>query len=144
MRLTRNPNRPPGQQWGAVAVVAVLAAGLWFGWFGWDTEYQYDAATGRTTGPYEVWQGVGALLCGVVVAALAYRLLRFAVAVLVLPAFFTLAWIITAAAADSSGLWVIGAVLVAVGSVLGAGLLLGIAATLNAVLRGRRRSGAAR
>ena len=104
MRLTRSRDRSPLEQGAAVVLIALLSAGLWFGWFGWDTEYQSDPDTGRMTGPYEIWQGVAALLCGIVVVGLAYRLLHFVVAVVVLSASFTLAWISTAspAAADRS------------------------------------------
>ncbi|MBG6215614.1 hypothetical protein IWX75_000051 [Arthrobacter sp. CAN_A6] len=131
MHLTRTRHRSPAQQWAAVIVIALLSAGLWFGWFAWDTEYQYDAAAGRMAGPYATWQGVGAFLCGIVVVGLAYRLLRFVVALLVLPASFTLAWISTAAATDVTGLWVVGAVLVAFGTTLGSAVLLGIAAAVE-------------
>lgn len=116
-----------------MALIGVLSAGLWYGWFAWDTEYEYDAATGRVTGPYAVWQGVGAFLCSIVVVWFAYRLLHFVVALLVIPAFFTFAWISTAVAMDSNGLWVVGAVLVAVGTPVGTALMLGIAAAIETV-----------
>lgn len=132
MRLTRSRDRPHLEQWSSVVLISLLSAGLWFGWFGWDTEYQYDATTGAMTGPYETWQGVAAFLCGIVVAGLAYRLLRFVVAVLVIPASFTLAWISTASAMDSSGLWVVGAILVAFGTAIGTAVMLGIAAAVDA------------
>ncbi|WP_026549282.1 hypothetical protein [Arthrobacter sp. Br18] len=81
MHLTRNRHRSPAQQWVAVAVTALLSAGLWFGWFGWDTEYQYDAAAGT----------------------------------------------------DVTGLWMVGAVLVALGTTLGSAVLLGIAAAVESM-----------
>ncbi len=135
MHLTRNPHRSPVRRWASVALIAVLSAGLWLGWFAWDTEYQYDASTGEMAGPYAIWQGVGAFLCAIVVAGLAYRLLPFGVALLVLPASFTLAWISTAAAADVTGLWMIGAVLVAFGTTLASVVLLGIAAALESLAK---------
>lgn len=140
MRLTRNRHRPPAQQWAFVALIALLSAGLWFGWFAWDTEYQYDAAAGRMVGPYAIWQGVGAFLCGIVVAALAYQILHFVVALLVLPASFTFAWISTAAATDVTGLWLVGAILVAFGTTVGTAMMLGIAAAVEARGRGREAS----
>jgi hypothetical protein len=136
MHLTRNHHQPPARQWASVALIALLAAGLWIGWFVWDTEYQYNASTGELAGPYAVWQGVGAFLCGIVVAGFAYRLLPFGVALLVLPASFTLAWIGTAAVGDATGLWMIGAVLVAFGTTLAAVVLLGIAAALESLAKG--------
>ncbi|THJ68604.1 hypothetical protein E8P82_01470 [Arthrobacter echini] len=147
MRLTRDRRRPPAQQFAWVALFAVLSAGLWFGWFAWDTEYQFNSATAEMTGPYAVWQGVGAFLCGIVVVGFAYRILFFPVALLVLPASFTIAWSTTAAAEDYSGLWVIGAILVAFGSTAGIALLLGVAALIEKIVTQyrtsatRRRSG---
>lgn len=131
MHLTRNRHRSPAQQWALVALIAVLSATLWYGWFAWDTEYYYDTTVGEMAGPYAVWQGIGAFLCSFVVVGLAYRLLRLVVALLVLPAAFTAAWISTAAATDVTGLWAVGAVLVAVGTTLGSALMLGIAAVIE-------------
>jgi hypothetical protein len=136
MHLTRNPHRSIARQWASVALIALLSAGLWLGWSAWDTEYQYDASTGEMAGPYAIWQGVGAFLCGIVVAGLAYRLLLFGVALLVLPVSFTLAWISTAAAADVTGLWMIGAVLVIFGTALASVVLLGIAAAVESLVKG--------
>ena len=121
-----------------MVLIALLTAGLWFGWFGWDTEYRTDPVTGEMTGPYEIWQGVAAFLCGLVVVGLAYRLLRFVVALLVLPLSFTLAWIAAASAMDSNGLWVVGAFLVAIGSTLGTGIMLGLAAGVEALTNKQR------
>ncbi|GAB3552458.1 hypothetical protein GCM10027404_23040 [Arthrobacter tumbae] len=112
--------------------MAALSSGLWFGWFAWDTEYHYDPAAGEMAGPYELWQGIGAFLCSFVVVALAYRLLHFIVALMVVPASFTFAWISTAAATDDTGLWLVGALLVAFGTTAGAALMLGIAAAVEA------------
>ncbi|WP_247826119.1 hypothetical protein [Arthrobacter antioxidans] len=114
-----------------MALIAVLSAALWYGWFAWDTEYYYDTTAGEMAGPYAIWQGIGAFLCSFVVVGLAYRLLHFVVALLVLPAAFTAAWISTAAATDMTGLWAVGAVLVAVGTTLGSALMLGIAAVIE-------------
>ena len=137
MHLTRNHHQSPARQWASVVLIALLSAGLWVGWFAWDTEYQYDASTGEMAGPYAIWQGVGAFLCGIVVAGLAYRLLLFGVALLVLPVSFTLAWISTAAATDETGLWMIGAVLVTFGTALGSVVLLGIAAAVASMVKGQ-------
>ena len=138
MHLTRIRHRPPVQQWLLVILVALLSSALWFGWFSWDTEYHYNAATGETGGPYQLWQGVGAFFYGLVVVALAHRLLHFVVALLVLPASFTLAWISTASSMDTSGLWAVGAVLVAVGTTVGSAVLLGLAAAVETLGRRRR------
>lgn len=92
------------------------------------------------TGPYEIWQAVAAFLCGVVVVGLAYRLLRFVVALLVIPVSFTLAWMSTASAMDSSGLWVVGAILVALGTTFGTAGMLGTAAAVEAIGNRQRTS----
>jgi hypothetical protein len=76
---------------------------------------------------------VAAFLCGIVVVGLAYRLLHFVVALLVLPASFTLAWISTASAMDTSGLWAVGAVLVAFGTTFGTAVMLGLAAAVETI-----------
>ena len=138
--MTRSRDRPPLEQWSFVVLICLLSAGLWFGWFGWDAEYQYDAATGEMTGPYEIWQGVAAFLCGIVVVGLAYRLVHFVVALLVIPISFTLAWISTASTLDSSGLWVVGAILVALGTTLGTAVMLGTAAAVDAIGNRQRSS----
>ncbi|WDF32010.1 hypothetical protein PTW37_08905 [Arthrobacter agilis] len=134
MRLTRDP-RPARQQVALVFLVGVLSAALWYGWFAWDTEYQYDRATGRMGGPYAIWQGVGAFVCSIVVFWLAQRLVRFIVAFLVMPSCFTLAWITSAASADVTGLWMVGAILVAVGSAMGSAVMLGLITAVDADLR---------
>jgi hypothetical protein len=133
MRLTRSRDWSPLEQWSAVVLIGLLSAGLWFSWFGWDTEYQSDPVTGETSGPYARWQAVAAFLCGIVVVGLAYRLLHFVVALLVLPASFTLAWISTASAMDTSGLWAVGAVLVAFGTTFGTAVMLGLAAAVETI-----------
>lgn len=138
MRLTRSRDWAPLEQWAAVILIGLLSAGLWFGWFGWDAEYQTDPVTGEKTGPYEIWQGVAAFLCGIVVVGLAYRLLHFVVALLVLPAAFTLAWISTASAMAISGLWAVGAALVAFGTTFGTAAMLGLAAAVETIGKRKR------
>jgi hypothetical protein len=133
MRLTRSRDWSVLEQCSAVVLVGLLSAGLWFGWFAWDTEYQTDRVTGETTGPYEVWQGVGAFLCGLPVIGLAYRLLHVVVAHLVLPAAFTLAWISTVSVVATGPLWPVGAVLVAFGTTIGTAVMLGLAVAIETI-----------
>lgn len=134
MHLTNNRRSSPLKQWGFIALFGLLAVGLWFGWFAWDTEYQYhgyQGTLGERTGPYEVWQGVGAFLCSLPVIALAYRVLRFWVALVVLPVSFTLAWISTASAMATGPLWVVGAIYMAFGTTSGVAIMLAIAAGIE-------------
>ncbi len=138
MRLTRSRDWSLLEQGSAVILIGLLSAGLWFGWFAWDTEYQSDPVTGETTGPYEIWQGIGAFLCGLPVIGLAYRLLHFIVALLVLPTAFTLAWISTASVVATDPLWVVGAVLVAFGTTSGTAAMLGLAAAIETISTRKR------
>lgn len=107
---------------GAVAL-ALAGAGLWWGWFAWDTQRSIDPATGSETGPYEVWQVAGCVLSWIVLAWIGVRMLRPLLVALVLPAAFTAAFALTGAGSDDSGLWVVGAVLVALGSFAGTAVL---------------------
>lgn len=101
------------------AGLAVLTAACWWAWMAWDRGYQTDPATGSTSGPYEVWQVAGCVVCLVVLCVAATVRIPAWLVVPVMPVAFTAAWSWTAAGADGTGLWVIGAVLVFVGMVVG-------------------------
>ncbi len=122
-------------QAGGTIAVAVLAALSWFGWMGWDHEYTTDPVTGATSGPYAAWQVIGCALSLLAVfagaVAVGIRPVFVSVAITVT---FTAAWTVTAAA-DGSGLYVIGAVLLFVGLAV-ATLLASLVAT---AIRHRRR-----
>lgn len=115
---------------GAV-VLAVLAASCWWGWMAWDRSYRVDPATGETSGPYEAWQVVGCVLCLVMVCVVATKHLPVWVVVPVTTAAFTGAWSWTASGVDSSGLWLVGAVLVLIGTAIGAALVSGVTAMVR-------------
>lgn len=103
-------------QAGGTAAVAVLAAAAWFGWLGWDDEYQTDAVTGATSGPYEAWQVIGCAVTLLVVFAAAVALgVRPVLVSIALTVAFTVAWTVTAAATDDSGLFAVGTILVFLG-----------------------------
>jgi hypothetical protein len=140
MHLTRDRDRPAQQQVALVVLVGVLSAVLWFGWFAWDTEYQYSHMTGHMEGPYAVWQGVGALLCGVPVFWLSQRLLLFRVSLWVISGCFTCAWITTAALTDATGLWLVGAIFVGFCSLAGSAVMLGLVTAVDSDLRADDRS----
>ncbi|NEN76912.1 hypothetical protein G3T38_01335 [Nocardioides zeae] len=114
--------------------VAVLSAAAWFGWMGWDDEYQVDTATNQVSGPYEAWQVVGCVVTLLVVGVVAARWWRPFATATVLSLAFTVAWSVTAAAEDDTGLWGVGAVLVLVGTAA-ASLL--VAAVVAAVATAR-------
>ncbi|MET8151497.1 hypothetical protein ACIBSW_20335 [Actinoplanes sp. NPDC049668] len=97
-------------------VVALLSALQWYVWMAWDTEYQTDPVTQVSSGPYEAWQVVGcaaSLLVVFVAALLLGARPLWASAALTLA--FTAAWTATASATDSSGLYVVGTVMVLAG-----------------------------
>lgn len=103
----------------ALLGLAIVAAAMWFAWLGWDDDY-YEV-DGVVHGPYRTWQviGCGAVVC---VAAVAARVWAGRGAVLLAAAAsvgFAVPWSVHAASTDDSGLWVVGLVLLLVGSFIG-------------------------
>ncbi|MGJ9406460.1 hypothetical protein ACHABQ_09080 [Nesterenkonia aurantiaca] len=121
--------------------VVLGSAGAWFGWMGWDQEYQVDPVTGMEHGPYEAWQVIG---CGITLLLIALwtSRSRWWLTVLLLPPSFTVAWSLTAEAEDSTGLWLVGAMLVGIGSTLGTVVVLGITRLTQVIWRQRRSAAA--
>ncbi|MFJ6199326.1 hypothetical protein [Micromonospora sp. NPDC092111] len=117
-------------------ILAAVTIGTWAAWLGWESGYATDPETGATSGPYAVWQVVGAVLTLAVVAAVAGWLLSPLLVAPVMTVAFTAAWAGRAAATDDSGLWAVGAVLVLVGTAVGTTLV-----SLGAHLTRRRRAG---
>lgn len=105
------------------AGVIALGAGLWLGWFAWDTGYQIDPATGAASGPYEPWQVIGCVFSWVALGWIANKLLAPAIVILAMPAGFTGAFAVTVGTSDYTGLWMIGAILIAFGTLAGTVLL---------------------
>jgi hypothetical protein len=113
---------------------------MWLAWLGWDHEYyQVD---GVAQGPYRAWQVVG---CGLSIAAgsvLAYLGIRGVWAIFVLAAAavigFSMPWAMDAASTDSSGLWVVGLLLLLLGGGTGLVVLLAVTAALASRVRPRR------
>lgn len=139
-RVTTTPTRPlagHGRTATRYALVAVLSAACWFGWMGWDRQYQTDPVTGVSSGPYEVWQVAGCVVSLPVVAVLAVRVLGGRRAVAAVAAAFTLAWVATTAPSDGSGLWLVGAVLVLLGTAAGVGLVALVGLVIRRVRAGR-------
>ncbi|MBC3761994.1 hypothetical protein ACUN7V_12335 [Quadrisphaera oryzae] len=103
--------------------LAALAGGLvWAVWLGWDRTASYDVVTGAVQSPYVTLQVVGcALSVGVLTGVLATRWSPVAVAAGV-SAGFLVCWTVLAAAVDDSGLYLVGALLLAVGLAAGTSL----------------------
>ena len=121
---------------GGAALLAVATAATWFAWLGWDDEYQVDPATGSSSGPYEAWQVVGCVVT-LLVLGLAVGVLFSPWLLAVVPPVFTVAWTVDAAGSDDSGLFIVGAVLVLVGTSFGAAVVALVAVGLRALRRAR-------
>ncbi|MBB5874584.1 hypothetical protein F4553_008018 [Allocatelliglobosispora scoriae] len=102
---------------GVAGLVAASAAAWWW-WLGRDTQYQTDPVTGVTSGPYEAWQVIGFVASLAVVAAVGGLLLRPWLVVAAMTLTVTAAWS-AQAGSDESGLWVVGAAMVFVGTAVG-------------------------
>ncbi|XVU21169.1 hypothetical protein ACQPZJ_28310 [Actinoplanes sp. CA-054009] len=109
--------------WRPALAVAVLTLAAWAGWLGWESGYETDPETGAVSGPYAWWQVAGCVLTLIVIAAVAARWAHPLVVAAVMTVVFTAAWSAKAAGSDESGLWVVGAVLVAVGTSAGSVLV---------------------
>ncbi|KKJ98562.1 hypothetical protein [Micromonospora sp. HK10] len=110
-------------------LLAAATVGSWLAWLSWETGYRVDPETGATSGPYAVWQVAGCVLTLVLVAALGGWWLGPWLVVPVMTVAFTAAWGVHAAATDDSGLWVVGAALVLIGTAAGS-LVVSLAARL--------------
>ena len=119
------------------ALVAVLSAACWFAWLAWDTTYQVDPVTGVASGPYEAWQVLGCVLSLAAVVVLGSLKLGPWWTVLTVTVAFTVTFSVTASS-DETGLWGVGALLVAFGVAAGSTVL----AMITMALASRRRSAA--
>ncbi len=100
----------------AVVGFTVISAGLWWGWFAWDNQYVVDPVSGSTSGPYELWQVIGCAASWIVLGWIGNRFLQPFLVILIMPAAFTTAFAITASRSDESGLWLVGAILMVLGT----------------------------
>jgi hypothetical protein len=100
---------------GAPALAAATVV-TWLAWLGWDTGKDLDPFTGRETGPYSVGQVAGCvlMLIALLVVAVLGGLPRWTAAATVTVS-FTAAWAAGAAVHADDGLFLIGAVLLAIG-----------------------------
>ncbi|WP_328995888.1 hypothetical protein OG394_14625 [Kribbella sp. NBC_01245] len=119
MNTTTVAKRKAGSELAGALALAVATGATWYGWLGWDTQRTIDPITQHSTGPYEPWQVVGCLATLVAVAIVASFRLHLVTVVAVMAVVFTAAWSIDAVGGDDSGLWVVGAAMIAVGMTLG-------------------------
>lgn len=108
--------------------LALATTACWGVWMAWDRQYVDPDGDGSYTGPYEPWQVVGCVLCLVVVAVLALRVLPPVAVVTTMPVAFTAAWVASAVTAPTIGasLWGLGAVMVLIGMVAGTAVVVAL------------------
>jgi hypothetical protein len=110
---------------GAVVLV-LLTAASWLVWSGW-------AALAPAFERFAPWQIAGTAVTAAVLAILAPRWLPAWLVGILMPLAFTAAWSVTAAASDDSGLWVVGAAMMLVGTVVAAAVLVPLGVALRPV-----------
>ncbi|MGW0435547.1 hypothetical protein ACWDV4_23785 [Micromonospora sp. NPDC003197] len=116
--------------WGAL--VAVGTAVVYGALFAWDQHKDLDPKTMSESGPYEAWQVIVAVLLLGLLAFVAGRRGRPWVATIALPVVFTVCFAVDAATGpDADGLWIIGAILVALGTLAGTAAVAGLGAFLR-------------
>ena len=118
----------------ATLVIVALTTATWWT-LGRDTSYEVDPATGSVTGPYEAPQVIACVVVLVGLVVVAALVLPAWLAVLVVSLPFTAAWTIHAASNDDSGLWAVGAILLLVGTLVGATI---VTAVTRRLVRNRR------
>jgi hypothetical protein len=118
----------------ATLVIVALTTATWWT-LGRDTSYEVDPATGSVTGPYEAPQVIACVVVLVALVVIAALVLPAWLAVLVVSLPFTGAWTIHAASNDDSGLWAVGAILLLVGTLVGATT---VTAVTRRLVRNRR------
>ncbi|GAB2933864.1 hypothetical protein GCM10027280_22120 [Micromonospora polyrhachis] len=138
MTEVHNDRRKPDSAALWAILVAVGTAAVYGALFAWDQHRDLDPETMSESGPYEAWQVILAVLLLGLLAFVAGRRGRPWVATIVLPVVFTLCFTIDAATdRNADGLWIIGAFLVAIGSLAGTAASAGLGLALrNRALRG--------
>ncbi|MET7471453.1 hypothetical protein ACFYON_15975 [Micromonospora sp. NPDC005686] len=115
--------------------LALATAGAWAAWLSWESGWTVDPQTGDMSGPYAVWQVAAAVLTLGALAAVGGWWLNIWLVATVMTVAFTVPWAVHAASTDDTGLWAVGAALVAIGTAIGTMLVGGAAGWL------RRRTG---
>jgi hypothetical protein len=118
----------------------VLGALTWGAWLGWDRTASYDSVTDSVQYPYVTLQVLG---CGLTVLVLTVALAVRGPAVAAATGVglgFWLGWTVDAASQDDTGLFAVGAIMLAIGLVAGLtpAALLGVWVRRLLAWRGRR------
>ena len=133
------PRRSTGRSGAALAGATALGALTWASWLGWDHTASYDRMTGTVQSPYVTLQVLGcALTVGLLVAvtsALGHPVTGAGGVALG----FWVPWTIDAASRDQSGLFAVGAVLLALGLAAGTTVAALVGAGVGVLLRAMRR-----
>ncbi|MCX5140918.1 MULTISPECIES: hypothetical protein [unclassified Streptomyces] len=113
----------------AILVLAVMTLALWAAWLGWD-QHRDVQPDGSETGPYEAWQVIGLVLSLLAPVYWAASRRYIAGAVLGVTGGLTVAayydW-----SDDSSGLFMVGVVMVMVGSLVVTGIASAVIASVT-------------
>ncbi|MCW2803572.1 MAG: hypothetical protein JWN06_1789 [Propionibacteriaceae bacterium] len=105
-----HPGEATGRRLLLIAACLLAALAAWMAWFAWDTVRDVHPGTNNTTGPYELWQGVGAAVTLLILVVLAVRRLPVANVVLAVSVGFTAGFTYSGATdPEADGLYVIGA-----------------------------------
>ncbi|QIK65994.1 hypothetical protein G7072_06260 [Nocardioides sp. HDW12B] len=119
------------------AVGLLLGAALWWAWLGHDDEPSYDSIADRVQDPYTTLQVLGCALTVALVTVVLSALTEPIAAAVGIGAGFWTAWTVHASRTDDSGLFIVGAAMLAAGLLVG----LTVCAALGhgvRVLRARR------
>ena len=122
-------------------LAVVLGALTWAACLGWDRAAPYDTATHSVQGPYLTLQAVGRGLTVLVLTAVLAARWGAVVAAVGVSLGFWVGWTVDAATQDDSGLFVIGAMMLAFGLAAGTALAAALGAGVRTLLdrrRGRR------
>lgn len=113
----------------AILALAVIALAVWAAWLGWD-QHRDVQPDGSETGPYEAWQVIGLVLTLLAPVYWAASRRYIAGAVLGVPAGLTVAayydW-----SDDSSGLFMVGVLMIMVGSLVATGVASAVIASVT-------------
>ncbi|MGW1405208.1 hypothetical protein [Streptomyces sp. NPDC002403] len=113
----------------AILVLAVMTLAVWAAWLGWDQKRDVHP-DGSVTGPYEAWQVIGLVLTLLAPVYWAASRRYIAGAVLGVPIGLTVAayydW-----SDDSSGLFMVGVGMIAMGSLVVTGVATAVIASVK-------------